>query len=72
MLVVQLCFQPIKSTNNMSCVLVMLVSIAGALAVLATLFGIASVTVIILAAVLVILCCQRRKIKYTYLVNSDL
>ena len=49
----------------------MLFSSAEAVVVFGSLFGITGVTLIILAAVLVILRCQRRNRKYIYLVNKE-
>ena len=66
---VQLCFINV-ATDVTSSVFLMLVSIVAAF-VFGLLFGITAVILLILVAVLAVMYCQRRKVKYIYLVNQD-
>jgi len=69
MLHVQLCFINV-ATDVTSSVFLTLVSIVAAF-VFGLLFGITAVILLILVAVLAVLYCQRRRVKYIYLVNQD-
>lgn len=69
MLHVRLCFINV-ATDVTSSVFLTLVSIVAAF-VFGLLFGITAVILLILVAVLAVFYCQRRKVKYIYLVNQD-